>query len=328
MSPRSSMACSSMAPVNPFDTFDSRPNPDAGEQLTSALPRPLLGSTQGEFTLTRDLGRGAVGERFLALNPDRQTSHIAYRVGPCSGPAERVRLQAVFDAISGLRHPHIQPLQELVFEPARAEANTTDAHAADTNSSDPSTAWIITPFCGDADGLRSLARLVRAKGGQLSQIEAEQAVTQVLEALACAHSRPRPDAVAGQGVQTRTPIFHGPLSFDEILVDSHGRVIIETLGVARRLRGMLGGNSETVRDEIVRVCEIAYQLLTGLRAEEPLIPATRLVPRLSKAWDQWLRMGLDPSRGFESAEHALAHLPAAVEGLSVVVPGRRVPARA
>lgn len=310
-----------MAPVNPFDTFDSQPIPD-GDDLrlhTPAFPLPLQGSPQGDFMLTRDLGKGALGDRFLALNPDRQTSHIAYRLGPCASNTDRVRLQAVFEALSGLSHPHIQPLQELVFQPSGVQTDASE------------TAWIISPFCGDADGLRSLARLVRAKGGQLSQIEAEQAITQVLEALSCAHSRSRADgsgATTGYAGTTRAPVFHGPLGLDEILVDSHGRVVIEMFGVARRLRGMLGGNSETVRDEIVRVCEIAYQLLTGLRAEEPLIPATRLVPRLSKAWDQWLRMGLDPSRGFESAEHALAQLPSAVEGLSVVVPGRRVAARA
>ena len=43
--------------------------------------------------------------------------------------------------------------------------------------------------------------------------------------------------------------------------------------------------------------EIGYLLLTGLRAEEPLIPAARLVPELGRAWNAWLEKGLDPARG-------------------------------
>jgi hypothetical protein len=117
-------------------------------------------------------------------------------------------------------------------------------------------------------------------------------------------------------------IFHGPLGLDEVLVDRHGRVVIELLGFGRRLRGLSQGNSETVRDEIVRVCEIAYELLTGLRAEAPLIPAPRLVPRLDKAWIHWLRVGLDPSRGFESASAALAALPSAIDRPEIFVAQR------
>ena len=109
---------------------------------------------------------------------------------------------------------------------------------------------------------------------------------------------------------------------DEILVDRHGRCVVEMYGVGRRVRGMVNAHPETARDEVLRVCEIAYQLITGLRAEEPLIPATRLVPKLSKAWSQWLSEGLDPSGGFGSAREALDRLPSSLERLVVSVPRR------
>lgn len=276
-----------------------------------SLPRLV-----GEYLLTRDLGprgrvapsdelgfgRGAgtansadeavVAQRYLCLHEVTQTSHVAYRFAPCTSKAARARFEAAFESLKAFTNPHVLRLDAMHFQPG----------------DEP---WLFTPFCGDADGLRCLAKLLRQKGGQLSQIEAEQAITQILLALDSAH-----DALG------KEPVYHGSLALDEVLVDRHGRVIIELYGFARRLRGISRGNSETVRDELLRVSEIAYQLLTGLRAEAPLIPATRLVPRLDKAWDQWLRFGLDPSRGFETAKQALDMLPAAVERMLVVVPSR------
>ena len=273
-------------------------------------PEPDRSMSVGPYVLTRDLGMSVIGRRYLALHQGQQTSHMAFRIDGCVSRTDRARLEGTYDLLaSGLRHPHILRLEELRFEaPIEGIDPESDSSAASNGAEVP---WIITPYAGDADGLRPLSRLLRQKGGQIHQIEAEQAITQILSALAHAHDPIR-----------KVPIYHGPLMLDEIIVDRHGRIVLEMLGFARRLKGMYHGNSETVRDEIVRVCEIAYQLLTGLRAEEPLIPAMRLVPRLHKSWDNWLRVGLDPSRGFESARQAMEQLPSAGETLPIVVPSR------
>jgi len=255
----------------------------------------------GGLTLTRDLGRCAVGDRFLALQDGQQTSHVAYALSPVSSRTDRARIEAMFDSLRSLSHPHLQSLQRLEFVPGPEGL----------------TPWLVTPFAGDADGLRSLSRLLRQRGGQMSPLEAEQAVGQILSALAYAH-----DPLRDAGPGPRSPVHHGPLSMDEILVDRHGRCVVEMYGVGRRVRGMVNAHPETARDEVLRVCEIAYQLITGLRAEEPLIPATRLVPKLSKAWSQWLSEGLDPSGGFGSAREALDRLPSSLERQVVSVPRR------
>ena len=63
------------------------------------------------------------------------------------------------------------------------------------------------------------------------------------------------------------------------------------------------------------LAEIGYQLITALRAEEPLIPAGRLVKKLDPRWDDWFNVALDPTDGFATAESAIAALPARAGGL-------------
>ena len=124
--------------------------------------------------------------------------------------------------------------------------------------------------------------------------EAERAVMQVLEAF---H-----DATAQRQ-------HHGPITMDEVLVDRHGSLVVELFGMSRLVRGLTVGNSELVRDEVRSVVEMGYQLITGLPAEEPFIPAGRLVKKLDPAWDDWFDRGLDPAEGFASAAEAIASLP-------------------
>ncbi len=50
------------------------------------------------------------------------------------------------------------------------------------------TPWLITPFTGDVDGLRTLARLLREKGGQMEPLEVERTMEQVLRAVVEARS--------------------------------------------------------------------------------------------------------------------------------------------
>jgi hypothetical protein len=256
-------------------------------------------------------------DRFLALHEDNQTSHVAYRFGPLGGKAEEARLVAAVESASLLDHPHTLKIQQFTFDITGQ-------------------AWVITPFSGDADGLRSLNRLLREKGGQMSPTEAEQAVRQLLEVIALAHGggmlQPPPSGLVdgfglagGSAGLARAVPCHGPISMDEVLVDRRGSLLIELYGLARALHDGQRATMESLRDEIRSVVEIGYQLITGLRAEHPLIPAGRLVRRLDAKWDEWLNRGLDPSAGFDTADAALMALPsnARAGGARVVVVGGR-----
>ncbi|HMN40884.1 MAG TPA: hypothetical protein PKE29_08560 [Phycisphaerales bacterium] len=241
-------------------------------------------------------------DRFLALHEDHQTSHVAYRFAPLGGKAEEGRLIAAVESAALLEHPHALKIQQFTFDITGQ-------------------AWVITPFSGDVDGLRSLTRLLREKGGQMSPVEAERVMHQLFEVIALAHGggalQPPPgkqfdgvSAVSGatSGV-ARAVGCHGPISMDEVLVDRRGSLLVELYGLARALHNGQRPTMETLRDEIRSVVEIGYQLITGLRAEHPLIPAGRLVRRLDAKWDAWLNRGLDPSAGFDTAEAAMGSLP-------------------
>jgi len=75
------------------------------------------------------------------------------------------------------------------------------------------------------------------------------------------------------------------------------------------MAGLPLGGADLAADEVRSVVALAYQMLTGLPAEEPRIPAQRLVRRLEPAWSDWLEFGLDEFRGFATPAAALAALP-------------------
>ncbi len=244
----------------------------------------------GPYVLMRALAPGRLAARWLALNEVDQSSHVVYRFPICHDKAEQRRFLSAVGAASALFHEHILRVEQFSFDVAGRP-------------------WVVAPFIGDVGGLMTLGRLLRDKGGLMSPDEAERAVTQVLEAS---------DHAVGVGQH------HGPIALDEVLVGRHGSLFIELYGMARGLKGLTRGNSELVRDEVLSIVEIAYQLLTGLRADEPLIPAGRLVKRLDPRWDAWLDQGLDPSGGFATASEALAALPGRVERTEVYRPAVNV----
>jgi hypothetical protein len=231
-------------------------------------------------------------DRFLALHEANQTSHVAYRFPPMRGKAEEARLIAAVESAALLEHPHALKIEKFTFDIAGQ-------------------GWLITPYPGDADGIRTLSRLLREKGGQMRPVEAERAMHQLLEVVALAHGggvlQPPPGA---DGIAPpRAVPCHGPIHMDEVLVDRRGSLLVELYGLGRAMDQTGRPSLESMRDEVRSVVEMGYQLLTGLRAEHPLIPAGRLVPKLDPRWDSWLSRGLDPSGGFDSAESALAALP-------------------
>jgi len=238
----------------------------------------------GPFALTRPLGPGPRGaaERFLALHEVDHSSHVAFRF-PKSG--DRVSLRRFFAAVRAcetLSHEHLLTIEYHTVDP--------EGHP-----------WVVSPFTGDVDGVRTLERLLRDKqvgGGHMHPMEVERAVQHLLEAAAHAHT-------------AKSPVVHGPLRMDEILIDRHGRIVIELYGLGRLLSegGGAAAGSELIRDELRSIAQIGYELLTSLRAEPPMIPAGRVVKRLDARWDRWLARGLDAVSGFASADEALAMLP-------------------
>lgn len=246
--------------------------------------RPKL----GPYALTRVLEPCALAQRWLALHESDNSSHVAYRLGTRRNRTEQRRFLGAVELLAKLDEPHILKIEQFALD-------QTDS------------AWVVCPFTGDADGCRTLERLLREKGGQLSPFELEPALTQILQGVGFAH---------------RQRLCHGSLSLNEILVDRHGRLIIELYGLGRALSGQAGFDPESARDEVRSVAEIGYQLLTGLRCEEPLIPVGRLVKRLDPRWVAWFDRSLDPTDGFDTADEALAELPS-VAAVESARPGSR-----
>ncbi len=239
----------------------------------------------GPYALTRMLDQHPLAERWLALHEVEQTSHVAYRFPPHLDRVEQRRFLAVAEQLGDIDHPHLLKVEQFALD--------TAGSGGPIGGGAGGRAWMICPFTGDADGVRTLSRLIRSKGGALIPDEAEHALGQMLDACRSAHA-------AG--------LHHGPITLDDVQVARNGSILLELYGVARALRGLNRANAELVRDEIRSIVEIGYQLITGLRAEEPIIPAHRLVKRLPARWSHWLARGLDPSDGFDTADDALSAL--------------------
>lgn len=232
----------------------------------------------GPYRLVRALEAGPLGERWLAVHEVDLSSHVVHRFAARPDKSGQRRFLSAVESVAGLEHPHLAPVEMFALCPLGRGC-------------------IVTPYTGNQDGLVTLDALVAAKGGRLTPIEAERAVTHLLEAMEYAE---------GRGV------MHGPLSGSEVVVDRHGRVSIELYGLGMALAGQ-ARNSELVRDEVRSAVEIAYRLITGLPAEEPRIAAGKLVKKLEPAWDEWLERGLAAAGGFATAAEARAFLPSVRE---------------
>lgn len=225
----------------------------------------------GPYVLTKRLAPGVLGERYLALHEDGQTSHLVHRFRIGRDRAEQRRFLQAMDRARGLDHPHI----------LRIEAHGLDARGKP---------WAVTPFTGDRDGVVTLDALLRLKGGSMPVEEAKRAIEQLLAGVQHAHE-------IGQR--------HGPMCMQEVQVDRRGSLAVELYGVARLLSYSTSSPSDEERLEVLSVIQMGYQLVTGLRVEEPIIPAGRVVPELDQTWDDFFETGLGEP-GFTSAAHALS----------------------
>lgn len=252
----------------------------------------------GPYRITAPLEHGPTSERWLAIHEQAHSTHVAhrFRTGGDASLASRVHQAAT--ALRDLAHPHLLPVEACIVGPA---AST----------------WIISPFTGGHDGLITLETLRRDKGGRIPPAETERALMQILDAIEAAHE-------AG--------VLHGPLASSEILVDRRGSVLIELYGVRRWLARTTAPDAavpqreagEVIRDEVRSVVAIGYAMLTGLSADEPRLPASRLLDRLDRQWDRWIEDGLDPLGGYGCAAEALAALPTLRRAAEASTPAGRV----
>ena len=224
----------------------------------------------GPYVFMRQIEPGRFGDRWMAVHDEDDNPFIVHRFQVHRSRAEQKRFAAAVETLATLDHPHLLPVVE--FSLGSAAGN----------------AWVVTPFTGNQEGLLTLDRLVRDKGGRLSPKEAERALVQLLEAADYAHSR--------------GPI-HGPIRMDQVLVDRHGSLLVEMYGFDRAIG--TEHTADAARDEVRSLVEMGYRMVTGLTADDPRIPAGRLVPRLPRRLDRWFEAGLDPVEGFTTAQAAL-----------------------
>lgn len=233
----------------------------------------------GRFQLVRPLanaGAGDFGERWLSLHEDNHSSHVVYRLGALNDKLAQRRFLSAAECCAAVKESHLLEIEHFSFDAVGRPC-------------------IVTPYLGNQEGLVTLRSLAGVKGGRLSALETERAIVHVLEGLRFAHQH--------------LGASHGALDMEGLLVDRRGRVGIELYGLQRRMKALPIGSADLVQDEIRSVVEIAYELLTGLPAEEPRIAVGRLVKKLDPAWEAWLDRGLSGFEGFASADEALARLP-------------------
>ena len=235
----------------------------------------------GPYTIVRTLGSWGEADRYLAVHTESGENRCLYRLDVRDSSADRRRFVEAVRRCAAVRVPHALPIEKFSFDRQGV-------------------LWLVTPYLGNHEGLVALDDMIRVRGEGLFGVELERCVEHLLLALCEARKH---------------GLSHGTLRRDELLIDTRGSVWVELFGLRRALDTLGNPNEFVYRDEVRSVVAVAYELATGLPAEEPRIKATRIAKRLPRAWDDWFDAGFDPFRGFADAREALDALP-----------GRAVPA--
>ena len=175
----------------------------------------------GDYRLSRQLAKGAIAERWLAVHEADQSIHVAYRFKTTDGPTEN-SIREGAEQVSKIGNSHLLPC-EGVYGGVGGSV------------------WVVSPFTGNHDGLVTLASLLRDKGGRMTPLEADRVLTQLLEGIVAAHA-------AG--------CHHGPIRMDEVVADRRGSLAIELYGLRRRLGTLWRRTAgEVAKDEVRSIVE-------------------------------------------------------------------------
>ncbi len=238
----------------------------------------------GPYRFVRRLESARSASRYLAVHERDLTSHVVYRFPLKANVSVHKRFLGLVKDLAELDHPHVQSIsQYAIDEKARG--------------------CIVTPHRGHAEGLTTLGSLLSMKGGRMIAVEAHRTMRQLLSAADHAHSRKQ---------------AHGTLEMDQILVDRHGKTLIEMYGLDRRLSGGDETFEVLVRAEVLSMVAIGYRLMTGFRPDVPPVPVTEVLKRLvdkheaktiDPAWNEFFAVGLKVYGGFATAGAALEAMP-------------------
>lgn len=239
----------------------------------------------GPYRLVRPLGQHAIGARWVAIDERTGENRTVYRFDRGEDLPDRRRTLNALERLGTLCDPHLLCADQFSIR-------------------EDGCVWAVAAYRGHQDGLMTIQELAEAKGGILGITESHRAIDQLLNGIAAAHDE---------------KIAHGPISADEIFVDRHGSVCVELYGLARCIRGETDADELTTRDEIRSVVSLAYSLLTGLKAEDPRIAASRIVRKLDRWWDAWFDRGLDPTGGFATADEAISAMNDSMAGDPIIV---------
>lgn len=242
------------------------------------------GERFGPFVLVRLLRAGVMSARWMARHTLEETHHVVHVFELGRDRSERRRFLKAVERAAALTDSHVLPIEQFSL-------------------SQNGRGWVVTPYTGDQDGLLLLPDLVEAKSGRLGLPEVARVVEQLLRASAACHG----EAGDGAGLDG---VCHGVIDGRQVLIDRRGAIRLELYGVEQLMTGS-AMNGESVRDEVRSVATLAYECLTGVVAEEPLIKVERLVKRLPRAWRIWFDRALDSAGGFATAQDALAMVPGA-----------------
>ncbi|MEL6741894.1 MAG: hypothetical protein AAFP26_14670, partial [Planctomycetota bacterium] len=228
----------------------------------------------GPYDLLRDLPSSPIGERFLACHRATGGQHTLYRLPACRDAHERRRLIDAVERVGSLDHPHLTSVEAFSFD--------VEGHP-----------WLATRFHGHHGGLLTLGELLDSRGGRLSPDEVGRVLDHLLTALAQAHCK---------------DVRQGPIRPNDVLVDRHGSLAIELLGLRSILEQHDPGEAA---DDVASCLALAQQTLTGRMRDDGVLSASVLG---APALGQFLTGGLDPALGFTSADEAIAALRRALDG--------------
>jgi hypothetical protein len=238
----------------------------------------------GPYRFVRRLESTRTASRYLALHERDLTSHVVYRIPLKASVGVHKRFLGLVQALAELDHPHVQSISQYAID-------------------EKGRGCIVTPHRGHAEGLTTLGSLLSMKGGRMIAVEAHRTMRQMLTAADHAHARSQ---------------AHGPVQMDQVLIDRHGKTMLELYGLERRLSGHDETFEVLVRAEVLSIVAIGYRLLTGFRPDVPPVPVTEVLKRLvdkheakciDPAWNEFFAVGMKSYGGYATAAAALDAMP-------------------